>query len=259
MAIEGRGRAGYLGLAAFLALAATMANLLAQPVLLPRPASPLDEPLRLMGKARGAYVLVNDYTCLLIKRERIAGKLTPEHTIAMQFKKQPFSVYMHWKGPRELAGQEVCYVEGRHGGKMRVKPRGLLSALGWLTVDTNDPRARRSSGHDIREAGIGNLMDRYARGWEAERRLDRTQVRISPYELNNRLGTRVELIHPNNAGGKLLHYRDVLFFDQQTNLLVRMECYDWPHRAGAAGELIEMFDYTNLRVNVGLRDSAFRK
>src|SRR5579885_859250 len=41
-------------------------------------ASPMDGPLRLIQEAQQAYQNVRDYTCLLIKRERINGKLPPD-------------------------------------------------------------------------------------------------------------------------------------------------------------------------------------
>jgi hypothetical protein len=53
----------------------------------------------------------------------------------------------------------VCYVAGRHGGKMRLRPVGLAAVMGWLTLAPDDPRVRKMSGHDVREAGIGNLIE----------------------------------------------------------------------------------------------------
>ncbi len=88
----------------------------------------LQQPLELIAKARAAYAKVHDYTCTLIKQERIRGKLTPNNVVALKIRKTPFSVNMLWKEPRSLEGQEVCWVEGKNDGNMRVKPSGLLGA-----------------------------------------------------------------------------------------------------------------------------------
>src|SRR5437763_11546590 len=83
----------------------------------PPPATPpagtphsLDEPLRLLGRAQQAFASVRDYSCTMIKQERINGALSPVHVITAMIRNQPFSVYMRWHQPRACAGQEVCYV-----------------------------------------------------------------------------------------------------------------------------------------------------
>src|SRR5262249_52502786 len=151
---------------------------------------------RLIARAGAAYAGVRDYTCLLIKRETLGGRLSPDAVMTMKVRTRPFSVYLRWHAPRDLAGQEVCYVAGRNNGQMRVHPNGLLGALGFVSLDVNDPRARETSRHSITEAGIGNLIERYAQGWQMERRLGRTQVRLGTYGYNGRRCTRVETIHP---------------------------------------------------------------
>src|SRR5262245_25755603 len=98
----------------------------------PAPADPFKEPLELIARAKAAYAKVTDYSCNLIKRERLEGELSPNHLIALKVRKEPFSVSMVWQEPKELEGQEVVYVEGKNEGKMRVKPGGLLGSLGFL-------------------------------------------------------------------------------------------------------------------------------
>jgi hypothetical protein len=221
-------------------------------------ASPMDEPLRLIGLARQSYQGVRDYTCLFVKREQIQGVMQPENLISMKVRTQPFSVYLRWLAPRNQVGQEACYVAGRNGGMMRVHSTGLAGVAGFVSIDPGDARARQSSRHSITEAGIGNLIERFAGRWEMERRLNKTQVRIADYEYNKRPCTRVETLHPDNGGGQFYSYRSVLFFDKETRLPVRVEAYDWP-RPGSnpSGELIESYSYADLRFNVNLGDDVF--
>jgi hypothetical protein len=220
-------------------------------------ASPLDEPLRLVALAREAYKGVQDYSCRLVKRERIDGKLQPQNIMVMNVRTQPFSVYFRWQEPPGLAGQEACYVAGRNDGKMRVRARGLLGAVGFMSLDPNDARARENNRHAITEAGIGHLIEQCASGWEQERRWGQSQVQLAEYEYDRHRCVRVEVIHPTNPEGHFWHYRDVVFFDKENHLPVRMEAYDWPHRPGDPGDLLESYSYAGLRLNAGIPEDVF--
>jgi hypothetical protein len=222
-------------------------------------ASPMDEPVRLIHEAQKAYQDVRDYTCMLIKRERMNGVLPPETVMEMKVRTKPFSVYLKWIQPRTEAGQEVCYVAGRNDGKMRVHPKGVLGTFaGFVSLDVNDPRVRRLSRRNITEAGIGNPIERFAQSWELERRDNLTnQVKVAEYEYNRRRCIRVETVHPDNANGHFLYYRDVVYFDKQTHLPIRLEFYDWPRQAGDPGQLVETYSFANMRINVGLGDEVF--
>jgi hypothetical protein len=218
---------------------------------------PMKEPLALLARAKQAYAKVDDYTCTLTKRETIHDELTPRNVIALDVRKSPFSVFMRWKSPSSLAGQEVCYVAGQNAGKMRVKPAGWLGLVGWVSIGLNDPRARKTSNYPITDIGIGALIDKFSSGWKLEQRLGKTQVQIHQSRYAGRPCTRVTLTHPTRAGGRLLNYRNMVYFDQKTHLPVGVLNYDWPEEAGGAAPLLEEFRYSDLRLNVGLADSVF--
>jgi hypothetical protein len=242
----------------FTAVGLVTASLIAGGQTPPTLAPALDEPMRLLQDARQSYQNVRDYTCTLVKRERLQGQLEPEQVLTMKCRQQPFSVYLRWHEPRNLAGQEACYVAGRHNGMMRVHSAGLLGAVGFVSLDPRDPRAQKNSRHSITEAGFGNLIESCARAWEADRRLGKTQVRVAEYEFAKRRCTRVELTRADSAGGQLPVYRTVLYLDKETRLPVRVEAYDWPRKGGSPdGELIEVYSYVDLRFNVGLTDNDF--
>ena len=218
----------------------------------------MDEPLRLLADARSSFEKVADYTCTLVKKERINGALTPDNVIAMSVRNDPFSVDLRWLEPRSSVGQEACYVAGRNDGKMRVKSSGLLGAVGFVSLDPNDPRCQKTSRHAITEAGIGNLLQRFSGRWEAERKLNITQVKIGEYEYNKRRCVRVETIHPTNPDNQFLCFRTVIYFDKENHLPIRVEAYDWPTVEGdAKGSLLEVVNYANLKLNVGLSDDVF--
>lgn len=221
------------------------------PAVLAPPAEPgaFDEPLRLIAEARRAWAGVDDYTCVLVRRERVGGRLRPEEVALMKARRQPFSVYLRWAAPEAMAKQEVCYVAGRHDGLMRVRPAGLLGALGFVSLDPDDARAREHSHHTITEAGVGCLIERLGREWEAGRRRP-ARVRVADAEHDGRPCRRVEVVWPEGAGA-----RSVAYFDRETHLPVRAEWYDRPREG--ADELREADSYTKMRLNVGLGDGDF--
>jgi hypothetical protein len=231
----------------------------AGPPTAPKPqAAPMDEPLRLITEARKSYQDVRDYACLLVKRERIRGQMQPESVIVMKVRNKPFSVYLRWQGPKAMAGQEACFVEGKNDGKMRVHTNGILGAVGWVSLDLNDPRIRQNSNHSINEAGIGKLIERMVRSWTMEKEMNVTRVSIAEYEYNNRRCTRVQTMHPDNRSGKFVSYRTVMYFDKENHLPIRIETYDWPRQGGPAdGDMMEVYSFVNLQLSVGLGDDVF--
>ena len=222
-------------------------------------ASPLDEPLRLIGEAHKVFEDVKDYSCVLIKRERIDGKLSPNHVISMKVRNEPFSVYMKWGEPSDLAGQEVAYMAAKHGSKMRVHLTGALGLVGWMSIDQKDPRAAKSSRHTIAEAGLGNIIERYTKGWEAERPLGLTSAKLASYEYNKRPCVRVETTHRPDTAGQFEYYRTVVFFDKESKLPIRVECYEYPRDGSDTAEMVECYSYVNLRYNVGHGDELFNR
>ena len=107
----------------------------------PRPAMPepaKSEAQRLLDEAvaDAAHALdhirrdVRDYTCMLIKRERVNGEVLPMEYIAAKIRNRreingkvdvPFSVYMKFLKPTDMRGREVLYVEGQNGNKIRAQ------------------------------------------------------------------------------------------------------------------------------------------
>jgi hypothetical protein len=220
--------------------------------------NPMEVPLRLIADAHQSYERITDYSCLFIKREVLNRQLQPENLIAMKVRTQPFSVYMHWYSPSNLAGQEVCYVTGRNNGMMRVHSTRLLAPSGFMSMAPNDPRALENSRHTINEAGIGHLIERLAHSWQIENQLNRTQVQVAEYEYDKKRCTRVETVHPSSGVRQTQFYRTVVYFDQGTHLPIRIENYDWPRTPGdRTGTLVECYSYAELRLNIGISEQTF--
>jgi hypothetical protein len=218
----------------------------------------LDKAIALLTEARLHFKKVQDYECKLIKQERVGGTLLPESASIMKVRSKPFSVYLRCESPDSEKGLEVCFVQGRNQGKMRVHPAGMVGILGFWSVEPRDPRAFAKNRHCITEAGLGNLLESTARYWDMERRLNKTLVRITDDELGGRACTRIETIHPDRKAGAFYGYRCVLWLDNATHLPVGAETYDWPRRGGPdGGDLLESYRFLNLRCNIDLDEDAF--
>ena len=229
----------------------------------PAPASAaaqLEVASRLIADAQASFSRVRDYAGLFYRQERVNGQLQAEQTIQMRVRQQPFSVHMKWLGPQKAVGQEAIFVAGKHNNQVKAKAAGaLLGALGFLSLDPNDPKIMATNRHPITEAGIGNLIDRIVQGHDAEKRqpADQSVVSFADYTFLNRPVTRMESTHHVNNGQFYCH-RTVVFIDKETRLPVRFEAYDWPRPTGPQnGELLECYSFVDVKFNVGLNDAAF--
>jgi Protein of unknown function (DUF1571) len=222
---------------------------------------PLDEPLALLSEGRRKFSEVRDYTCTLQSQERVRGVLLDENVMLLKMRTEPFSVYMRWLAPAKSRNQEVCFVLGRNNNKMRVHSTvvGKGKFLGFVSVDPTDPRVTEHSRHTIYEAGLGNLIEQTIKHWEMENKLGKTQVKIEEYTYNNRRAIRIETKRAERLQS-FYCYRSILYVDAETKLPLRTENYDWPRPGGPPeGDLLEMFSYIDLRLNVGLTDQDFNK
>ncbi len=219
----------------------------------------MDQACALLAEARLHFRDVRDYECRLIKRERVNGVLLPESVMTMKVRNHPFAVYLRCESPEDERGMEVCYAEGQNYGKMRVHPARILGILGFWSVDLHDPRVFEKNRHTVAEAGLGHLLDSTARFWDMERRVNRTQVRITDEQIGGRACTRIETTHPDRGAGSFYGYRCVLWLDKETRWPVGAETYDWPRRDGPeGGDLLESYRYLDLGCNKGLSDDTFR-
>ncbi len=241
----------FLMLLGSVALAQTLAGQTATP-------SSMDQAIAILDEARSHFRNVQDYECRLIKRERVKGVLVPDSVMRMKVRNRPLSIYLQCESPESDKGLEVCYVPDRNQGMMRVHPSGMLGILGFWSIDPVDPRVFEKSRHSIKEAGLGALLDSTARYWDMERRLDKTQVRITDAMLEGQNCTRIETIHPDRQAGSFYGYRSVLWLDKATHLPVGAETYDWPRAEGpGGGDLLEWYRFLNIRCNLGLGDDIF--
>jgi hypothetical protein len=214
-----------------------------------------------LADARSACARLRDYTCHLVRQERVNGKLLPEQTAELRVRAQPFSVNVRVVAPKAVAGQETSYLSSRSTFKVRflaAREEGIKT--GFVTLPVDDPKVLADTRHPITETGLSSVIDRVEKAAATEKRLNHpVQILTAEYTFGGRPVTRYEVFaerpHPNRYA-----YRLVLYVDKETKLPARFEAYDRPQPGGPAdGEVIEVQSFVGLKTNTGLGESAFER
>ena len=221
-----------------------------------RAQTPIERAVRAIADCQSRYDRVEDYTCTLYKRERIAGRMTPLHIMSMKVRTRPQSIYLKFQQPAH--GREAIYIAGRHGSKVLAHDVGLNKILaGTLALEPTSSRAMEDCRHPITEAGIGPLLHTLAKRWAIELDEDETKVSFRDDMLiGPRRCTMIESAHPHRRS-EFLHHMVRVYIDQELGLPIRFEAYDWPRHPGSEPALTEEYSYIHLKLNVGLRDIDF--
>ncbi|ADB17532.1 protein of unknown function DUF1571 [Pirellula staleyi DSM 6068] len=233
------------------------------------PAHPLDPALKL---ARECLERINrdvvDYTCLIVKRERIKGTLGEHEYMEAKIRNRkvvdgrmttPLSVYMRFVKPKGVEGREVIWVEGQNNNKLKAHEGGFLgSKLPSVWLDINGPLAMRGQLHPISDIGIENLILKLIEKGEADRAHEECVVEFTKgAKLNGRPCTVLTVRHPQQREHFEFHIAQV-FLDDELGLPVRYAAYHWPTSPNdKMGPVLEEYTYINIKTNVNLTDSDF--
>jgi Protein of unknown function (DUF1571) len=218
--------------------------------------TPIERALRVIAACHARYDRVEDYTCTFYKRERIAGHMTPLHIMDMKVRTKPQSIYFKFQQPAQ--GREAIYIAGRHSGKVLAHDVGLNKIIaGTLQLEPTSSRAMEDFRHPITEAGIGPLLETLAKRWAVELNSEESIITFNDdMVVGPRRCTMIESTHPHRQP-QFLHHMVRVYIDQEHGLPIRFEAYDWPKNRHAHPELSEEYSYSQLKLNVGLRDIDF--
>ncbi|MDA1051869.1 MAG: DUF1571 domain-containing protein [Planctomycetota bacterium] len=236
------------------------------------PVHPLDPAIKIAEDGlQRIRTQVIDYSCTIVKQERIKGELLPTEHIRAEIRNrktgethppQPFSVYLNFLKPDDIQGREVIYVEGINEGKMvahEAKPPKSLFGPVWLNPD--GILAMHGQRYPITEIGIENLVDKLIERATRDRAADpealTTQVRyIENAKINGRSCLVIEVVHPVQKPYYDFHIARV-FIDDQLQVPVRYAAYTWPTTPGGKPQLEEAYTYLDMQMNVGLNANDF--
>jgi hypothetical protein len=230
------------------------------------PAQPDEHPL--MPALRWAYDGVGnieklqDYSATMVKRERVNGKVGEPEYMFVKIRHQPFSVYMYFLGPADLKGREVIYVRGRNSDKLLAHATGLQGKLlGTLELEPTSMIAMRGNRYPLTEIGILNMVRRLVEVGEQDIKYGECEVKFfKGAKIKSgdgyRVCTCIQVVHPVPRRNFLFHLARI-FVDEELNVPVRYESYDWPEQPGGPPRLLEEYTYLNLKLNNGFTDTDF--
>jgi hypothetical protein len=201
---------------------------------------------------------IADYSATLVKRERIDGKLGEQEFLFIKIRHRPFSVYLRFDSPASLKGQEVLYIDGANEGKMWAHGIGIQRTLfKTISLRPDGPIAMRGERYPVTEIGLLNLTHRLIEVAEQDIKYGECEVKFfKGAKINDRVCTCTQAIHPVPRRNFLFHIARI-FVDDELNLPIRYESYDWPKKEGAAPDLLEEYTYLNLKLNNGFTDANF--
>ena len=192
---------------------------------------------------------IHDYSCTLVKQERVDGELGEMQHILLKVMHQPFSVYMSFLKP--YAGREVVYVDGQNSGKLIVLEAGMKRMLGKMTLDPQGSLAMSGQKHPITDVGFRNLCTKLGKMWEGETKFAECEVTSDPNtHISNRSTTMIQVVHPVARQDFRFHVAR-LFLDNELKVPIHFDAYTWPDQAGGEPPLEERYTYTNLKLNNG--------
>ena len=218
---------------------------------------PLMPTLRLARFGLQQMEKLQDYSCILLKRQRIEGKLTEPEFTFVKIRQKPFSVYMRFLAPPAVKGQETIYVEGANHGKMWAHGTGVKKMFGTVELEPTGPIAMRGNLYPITELGVQNLIRRLIEVGDKDTQYGECEVKcFQGAKINNRPHTYIQVVHPVPRRNFLFHEARI-FIDDELNLPTRFESYDWPSQRGGPPEEIEEYTYLNMKLNNGFGDLDF--
>lgn len=213
---------------------------------------------------------VKDYTCVIVKRERIDGILQENRFIEAKVrpagvhngKSVPLSVHLHFRAPKTAAGRSVVYVDGQNDGQMVVRRGGKRLSNVIVRVDPDSDAARSETlmhiGHLGFDAMVSEIVAQIRKDIKADPTGSNTELKIlRNSKINGRPCTHVQIKHPKQSEGLLYHLAE-FFVDDEYHLPVRVAAYGWPKTEGAKPQLLGEFTYTKVKINVGLSDADFK-
>jgi hypothetical protein len=228
---------------------------------------PLDPALSLARESLSLMqTQVNDYTAVLIKRERIADELGDNEFMFIKVRNRkvsgdkvvvPFSVYLAFLKPAAVKGREVIYVENANDGKLIAHEGGMKRVLGTHRLEPDGYLAMAGQKYPLTDIGLENLLVKLLEKGERDRQYGPCQVKFDGgAKVGGRDCSILEVMHAEKKPHYEFHKAQI-FMDNEWKIPVRYAAFNWPENQQSEPEVIEEYTYQNIKINVGLTDKDF--
>lgn len=234
----------------------------------PVDARPLDQALEIARQGlSNLRENIDDYTAVIVKREQVDGALgKPEYMFAKVRNRKvaggrvqvPFGVYLMFLKPAEVKGREVVFVEGKNEGKLVAHEGGMKGRfLPTVSLAPTSGFAMRGQRYPLTEIGIENLIVKLIERGEVARQFPEISCQFRKNaRLKDRVCTVIQLNQPKKVS-ELEFSMAQIFLDDELNIPIRYVAYDFPSHPGDKPEVIEEYNYLDVKLNVGLTPSDF--
>jgi len=207
------------------------------------------EPERWLNEAEAAYGSVTSYTAVFHKQQRVQGKLLPEETILVKFKK-PCSLYMKWI-EEPYRGSELIYVEGWNNNRIRAH-RGGLSRFITRNLAPEDTKLMKDNLRPVTDTGIGYLIAAVAA--HLRQAIKAKELEYSGPVEETVYGRKTQMFQLILSKTQVTQHdgrRFVVNRDVENNLFIRIRVYD------GADQLVENYGYERLDLDARLTAADF--
>ena len=187
--------------------------------------------LRWAQQGLPAIEKLQDYSAVLVRRERIRGKLSGYERVFVKIRHQPFSVYAYFQAPASVKGQEVIYVAGQNQGDLLAHKARLPATV---SLRPDGLIAMNGRHYPLTEIGLVNLVRRLVEVGHEDLAHDECEVKyFANAKVDERRCTAIEIVHPVRRDVFRFHLARV-FVDDELMTPIRYESYDWPREDGGA-------------------------
>jgi len=214
-------------------------------------------PLVRWGKAGIEFLQqIDDYSCTLVTRERLRGRVGGHRWMSVKVRHRPFSVYARFLAREGPPRQEIIYIDGANDGKMWVHSDDHRF-MGTMSLFPDCRRAMRESRYPISEVGVLTLIERLVAYAEEDIERGDCELQIfSGSKIQKRPCLCVAITHPTQGEKARFHHARI-YIDEELNLPVRYESYWWPKQPGGRPQLIEQYTYLDIQLNRGFTERDF--
>ena len=219
---------------------------------------PLAPAIRWAKQGMDSLNKIEDYQCTMVKRERINGELGEHEYMFVKVRHKPFSVYTYFLAPTRVKGQEAVYIEGQNGGNMLAHGNGVKHRLfGTVSLKPDSLVAMSGNRYPITEMGMRRLTERLIDIGSNDMQYGECNVNwIQGAKIDKRSCTCIEVTHPIPRKNFLFHMARI-YVDDEMQLPIRYEAYDWPREAGGQPQLTEEYTFRNVKINNNFTDADF--
>ncbi len=210
---------------------------------------------------------IHDYRAVLVKRERIQGKLADEARMEIKVRNRPtenqhtttqlgLAAYLKFHEPQSARGREVIWVENKYENKIIAHESGFLNLL-RVSLDPHGSMAMMGNKYPITEIGLMRLIEKLIEKCNRVDDLSQWKVEIVEDQIvGDRKCRMVQVTQPKSVPGADFYIAQV-FIDVDRQVPLRYAAFMWPQSAVEPAQLEEEYTYLDLELNVGLTDEDF--